>query len=220
MAEFKSRALREPCFVRRHSTDLQAMEQVLLNHDYALALTFKPRAIVDLGAYIGLSATYFATRYPEATVVAVEPERANYELLVRNARAYPNVRPYQAGIWHREGWLAVLDHGNGAWGHVVREVPPASPGSVLALSLPTLLREAGIKAAEVIKIDIEGAEQELFEGDTSWLEGVRVMVIELHERFRPGCSRAFLRATQDSGFLSFQRRENLICYRPGALAHT
>jgi hypothetical protein len=45
----------------------------------------------------------------------------------------------------------------------------------------------------LFKIDIEGAEYEVFSDPESseWIASVDAIAIELHDRFRPGCSRAF-----------------------------
>jgi hypothetical protein len=58
---------------------------------------------------------------------------------------------------------------------------------VRAITPGTLIRELNIPAIDLAKIDIEGAEQEVFE-DLGWLDGVRCVMIELHDRLRPGCS--------------------------------
>lgn len=72
----------------------------------------------------------------------------------------------------------------------------ATHGSVLAITVPDLLAEHDIEYVDVFKIDIEGAEKELFEGDTGWLDRVGAVAIELHDRFKPGCADAFGAATQ------------------------
>jgi hypothetical protein len=47
----------------------------------------------------------------------------------------------------------------------------------------------------VLKVDIEGAEREVFADPSAWIDRVGVIIVELHDRFRTGCSRAFYRAT-------------------------
>ncbi|MCH7607264.1 MAG: FkbM family methyltransferase [Chloroflexi bacterium] len=56
--------------------------------------------IVDVGANIGYYAVAYAIMRPRSTVVALEPAAVNYELLVRNARPYPNIMPLQIGAHH------------------------------------------------------------------------------------------------------------------------
>jgi hypothetical protein len=56
-----------------------------------------------------------------------------------------------------------------------------------------LIEEYGLDRVNLFKIDIEGAEYEVFSdpGSSEWLTSVDAIAIELHDRFRPGCSRAF-----------------------------
>jgi len=74
----------------------------------------------------------------------------------------------------------------------------------------TLMREMDIPAIDLAKIDIEGAEQEVFE-DPRWLSGVKCLMIELHDRFRPGCSAAVEPAMR--GFARVQRAETTFYLR-------
>ena len=64
---------------------------------------------------------------------------------------------------------------------------------------------------DLLKIDIEGAETEVF-GDAChrWLGGVSAIVIELHDWFRPGCAAAFYRAVSQYSFVQYQRGENVL----------
>jgi hypothetical protein len=76
--------------------------------------------------------------------------------------------------------------------------------------MSTLFEEMHVEAADVVKMDIEGAEKEVFEtGD--WLKKVRCLMIELHDRYRPGCSEAVNSAMH--GFSQLQRGETTFYVR-------
>jgi Methyltransferase FkbM domain len=64
--------------------------------------------------------------------------------------------------------------------------------------------EAGIDSVDLLKVDIEGAEKEVFES-CPWISKVRVLAIELHDRVRIGCSLAVKTAAK--GFQSNERGE-------------
>ena len=51
----------------------------------------------------------------------------------------------------------------------------------------------GIEFIDILKLDIEGAELEVFETSESWIGKVGMLAVETHDRFRPGCSKAFER---------------------------
>ena len=60
---------------------------------------------------------------------------------------------------------------------------------------PRTLKSIGGKAIDILKLDVEGAERELFNrGAEDWLGAVGQMIIELHDRFVPGCAYAFYSA--------------------------
>jgi hypothetical protein len=53
------------------------------------------------------------------------------------------------------------------------------------------MKEQGIDYIDILKIDIEGAEREIFRDPSSWIEKVDSLIIELHECMKPGCYRSF-----------------------------
>ena len=54
-----------------------------------------------------------------------------------------------------------------------------------------LLDEAGIETLDLLKMDIEGAEFEVLTmAPERWLKRVRMIMVELHERYRTGCAAA------------------------------
>ncbi len=70
-----------------------------------------------------------------------------------------------------------------------------------------------IKQIDLLKIDIEGAELELFQSNyEQWLPRVKVVVIELHDHLRPGCSSAFNNAINSINHRKAQQGENIIIY--------
>jgi FkbM family methyltransferase len=70
--------------------------------------------IVDAGANVGMSAAYFSLHHPAATVVAIEPEPSNFEMLRKNAKLFPQIIPINAALWSHEG---VVRPQNGGAGH-------------------------------------------------------------------------------------------------------
>lgn len=68
-------------------------------------------------------------------------------------------------------------------------------GEVRAITVEDILERYALQRIDLLKIDIEGAELELFSaGDLTWLDRVDCIAIELHDHFRPGCGNAFFNA--------------------------
>jgi FkbM family methyltransferase len=191
-----------PVYMRLRTSDVSAYEEVLLGGEYEFALPFSPTTIVDVGANIGMASIYFANRYPDAKIVAIEAEKSNFDLLYRNVHPYDNISPIHAALWNRDGEIAVTapnpDRKGDYWAFTTHE---GVGTMVRAVTMPTLLREAGLSSVDLLKIDIEGAEKEVFES-CEWSQQIRCIMIELHDRLKPGCRDAVDAATR-----SFSRQE-------------
>jgi len=86
-----SNELRGPVFFRYNSSDINVFSQIFISDEYR-PLTDLPavRLIIDCGAYVGFSSAYLLSKFPEAHVLAVEPDKKNYELLRQNLSVYGN----------------------------------------------------------------------------------------------------------------------------------
>ncbi len=104
-------------------SDLATLTEVLLDESYRLPFDLQPTTIVDAGANIGLASAYFARRFPEARIVALEPDRTNYDLMCHNVRAFPNVEPVWAALWATTGTVQLADPRRGPRGYMVLRCP-------------------------------------------------------------------------------------------------
>jgi FkbM family methyltransferase len=129
-------------------------------------------------------------------------------MLRQNASSFPNVEVVHAAIFDRPGPVFLENPKEDAWGFRVqrldssaREAAPAIPG----LTMDDLVGRFNGKIIDLLKLDIEGAELEVFSSDSlAWLKRVRMINVELHDRFRPGCSAAFESAV--AGYRAHTRR--------------
>jgi FkbM family methyltransferase len=206
-----------PLFLRLRTTDAKVYNGALIRRDYDYPTSFSPRTIVDVGANCGMTSIFYARRYPDATIVAVEPEISNYTALTKNTRSYPNVIPIHAALWNEDGQVEVFPGdlgfascpGSMNWGKWAFHVRKGT--GCRALTMATLMREVGIESIDILKVDVEGAEWEIFSG-CDWIDKVKLLAIELHDRFRPGCSDAVNAVTKEyrrteRGLVTFYSRE-------------
>jgi FkbM family methyltransferase len=201
--------IRYPVNLRIKTSDESTYKQILLDGGYAFDLPFSPNVIVDAGANIGTASIYFTHRYPEAKIIAIEPEASNFAVLARNVRPYPAIVPFHAALWNRDGEIGVSepDPATGAKGNWAFVTHGGSGVKVRAITMRTLMKELQVQAIDLLKIDVEGAEKEVFES-ADWIGSVRCLMIELHDRFRPGCSEAVDSVVQ--GFSKLQRGETTL----------
>lgn len=187
----------QPVHLRIGTSDFCSYADVLIRKtkSYIPPLAdFNPQTIVDVGAHIGMSSILFALKYPKARIVAVEPEESNFRALVRNVGPYRNIVPIRAALWRQDGVIGLTysdAHPKGSY-----QVTANGPQVVRAVTITTLMLEAGIESIDLLKVDIEGAEIEVF-GDCPWIEKVGVIAIELHDRVRPGCRLVMKTAAAD-----------------------
>jgi hypothetical protein len=81
--------------------------------------------------------------------------------------------------------------------------------SVPTVSIDGIMRDSGFNHADIVKIDIEGAECDVFANDPTWLDRVSILTIELHDRFKPGSARAFYTGLGDRFFTQSIHGESL-----------
>ena len=190
-----------PVYLRVPSSDVRVFEQIFLRNEYAFEVNTDPEFIIDAGANIGLASVYFASRFPNARILAIEPERKNFEILVKNVERYPNVQPILGALWGERAEVEVVDHGLGNWGFMIEassdSETPAGPShqKVEAMTVDMILERYGVRQISIFKLDIEGAELEVFRNSSSWIDKVDSLIIELHEHMKPGCNRSFYSAT-------------------------
>jgi FkbM family methyltransferase len=183
--------------LRKGTSDLHVFRQVLAFEQYKTK-QLKPekvKTIVDLGANIGLSVLYLRSQYPGARIIAVEPDKDNFDLLVKNVAGLPDVYCVNKAIWHSSRTLGLFDTGGGAYSYLVKEESIDEKAAIRSVSINELLDEYKFSSIDLLKIDIEGSEKELFAVNyKEWLPKVGCVVIELHDWFRPGCAASFFRA--------------------------
>jgi FkbM family methyltransferase len=164
--------------MRAGTSDASTIEKIFVWNGYDLDYPEQVRTVVDAGANIGASSLFFAARFPDATVFAIEPEARNHERLLRNVAGCSRIVPIRAALWSHKTTLGLSNPDDRVDSY--RFAPEATTDSVRAISIPALLEEYALERIDVLKVDIEGAEVAVFSGSPSWVEKVRIFVVELH----------------------------------------
>ena len=107
--------------------------------------------------------------------MALEPDASNFELLVRNTRQYPRIRPLKAALWSSRTPLRVT--GENKWAFRVEETAESEFDT---LTMADLVDMSGGRI-DLLKLDIEGAECDLFANDPACLDSVGLLIVELHD---------------------------------------
>jgi FkbM family methyltransferase len=182
---FRNPDVGTPLWIRLGTSDGSVFGQVFCDREYscfdALAA---PGLIIDCGANVGYSSVYFLNRFPGAFVIALEPFPENFRVLQKNLAPYAGrCLALQQAVWSRPGRLRFRSHYSAkeAWMVEVREAQGEEPGEVEAVALGQVLEKSGFARIAILKVDVEGAEREIFShGVESWLPRTDNIAIELH----------------------------------------
>jgi FkbM family methyltransferase len=175
------------------------------------------RFIVDAGANIGDETIRFRHFHPAATIVALEANPENFQILKKNFSGDPNAVTILKGLWSHECDLKITPNGSNE-AFSVSEVPDGT-GDIQAVSVDSLLAfhfSNGSRFAEIdiLKLDIEGAEYQVFSKNyESWIRKVKVIIVECSDYERPGTVMTIFRALSSLDFRVHICGENLVIIR-------
>jgi FkbM family methyltransferase len=180
------------------SSDGFVFDQIFVHHEYTPICDrlANPKFILDLGANTGYASAFFASRFPAARILAVEPDPGNYKFCLRNvAPDGGRVNVMQGAVWGKQARLALTRENScdgRDWSTRVVEAAPGTNAEVQGWDMKTLLDMAHQNDVDLVKIDIEGSEAEVFAANASqWLPRVRNICVELHDE---KCREIFMRA--------------------------
>jgi len=133
--------------------------------------------IIDGGANIGLATIYFKTLFPQAKVIAFEPDEKIFEYLRYNIAVFEfdQVQLIQKGLWKEEKEITFWSEGADG-GRLNTSATDITNTSIQVTSLRSFLQEP----VDFLKLDIEGAEVEVLSNIADLLFNVDHLFIEYH----------------------------------------
>lgn len=213
--------------------DKGVINQIFVNRDYEIAnwqqgkklIEYHKKIskdhnslIVDAGANIGASTVFFVNSYHNSLVFAIEPDEANFNLLCLNNKNL-NCFNFKGAISSEDGELFLLDPGHSDWGFRTERIDVNNISSnmrVRSICPSSILNHPVVGNAKplIFKIDIEGAEDDLFSKNTHWMKDFPLIIIELHDWMLPftGSSKNFLKAVVQYEFDFLHRGENIFLF--------
>ncbi|MBR4903924.1 MAG: FkbM family methyltransferase [Selenomonadaceae bacterium] len=210
-------SIRTPVAYRDIHEDKAVINSIFKWEEYRLPTikNYQPKLILDCGGNIGCAAVYYANKYPSAQIYSVEPEQENFQFLQYNTAGYENIHLIKSALWDKETFIRVEDKGYGKWGFMTFATTADDPAALKTTTVGKILADSGFDEIDLLKIDIEGAEKEVFAAPDvdEWLPKVKVLTIELHDRMKRGCSYEFFKAVSKYKWFFAFRGENLIFIR-------
>jgi FkbM family methyltransferase len=139
------------------------------------------RIILDCGANMGLSVLYFSQNYPDHQIIAFEPEERIFNVLKENVETFrlKSVTLYNKAVWTKAETLKFYSDG-GMGGRVNEEYSNRKPVLIDAVPLSEFITEQ----VDFLKLDIEGAEDEVLRHCGDQLHKVQHIFFEYHNRLQ------------------------------------
>jgi FkbM family methyltransferase len=161
---------------RLNKGDLHSIREVWFDEAYRLPFDNPSGTLLDLGANIGLTSVWLAKKYTIERVIAVEPDRSNAMLARRNLDLNAiKSEVIEAAIGPHEGTVGFESNQVSNLGRVSEKGLP-----VAMITVDTILEKSACPKLALLKIDIEGGEQQLFDGPTGWLDRTDAIIMEFH----------------------------------------
>lgn len=193
-------------------SDEYVFDQIFVRHEYApVSDRLRDQTVIlDLGANVGYASAFLACKYPDARILAIEPDPRNFQLCCQNLKPYGDrIKVLKGAVWSRCSKLALSHRLGDGMATQVMAAEHESDAEVMAWDVTTLLDIAQAEIADLVKIDIEGSEAELFAVDAGrWLPRVRNICIELHDQ---RCRDIFFEALSGFDYELVETGESTIC---------
>lgn len=139
--------------------------------------------IVNGGGHIGLSALWFARRWPEAEIVSIEPDEQNLELLRRNLADRPRQTIVAAALGSVTGNAVLRTEQDGC---AIQSDRSEGSGGVPIVTMDEAVAQVPGGIPFICNVDIEGFEEDLFACNVDWIDSFSLVVIEPHDWREPG----------------------------------
>ncbi|MGW2426106.1 FkbM family methyltransferase [Streptomyces sp. NPDC001709] len=194
--------------VRKNQSDLLILWQMFVRRFYELGTPYALGTrietldtIVDLGGNTGLAASYLTARYRLRTLLFVEPVPESAAMLRRNAALSPmDWIVEEVAAMGAAGTLEFTVSGYWAACTGVPEVAAfrrarpyhlenrlARPSiRVPTVPMEQLLHRHSLTHIDLLKVDIEGGDADIFERPQPSMECVERIVLEIHDRYIDG----------------------------------
>ena len=166
--------------LRPNVYDNEVFRLIFIHKELDDQLPSNPSLIIDGGANIGLSTAFYAHRFPRCKVIAVEPSEANLQVLRINTAAFSNVQVLKGGLWSSSGTLRIVNPEGTSLGYRCGPAEPGDKDSFRAYTVQEVIESSGSERCDLLKLDIEGAETNLFETSKEWISRVQAVLVEIH----------------------------------------
>lgn len=181
---------------KRPSSDLNVFAQIFNYKEYDALVEFYKKHFpndekinfIDAGCNIGLTVLYLSKKFKEMNVITIEPDQSNNDSINFNTSTnkLKNIKSIKGGLWYKNTFLKIVNDFRDKMEWSIRVEETDENTGLYAYSLNEIIKENEIPEIDILKIDIEGSEKEVFtnpNADVSFLEHTKCIAIEIHDEF-------------------------------------
>jgi FkbM family methyltransferase len=162
----------------------------LMNLDRPWLHRLEITVVFDVGANRGQFAASAAIAFPNARIVSVEPLPDCYQALCELAKRYPNITPVNAGVGREAGSLTINrnEYTDSSSFRIMEEEhrvqfpftsAPTEPLVAEVRTLDTIAQLHGRRGPTLVKIDVQGFEDEVIRGGPTTLSAAAAVIVEV-----------------------------------------
>jgi FkbM family methyltransferase len=161
---------------RLNKGDIHSIREIWFEEAYRLPFEEPSGVLLDLGANMGMTSVWLAKRCSFTQVIAVAPDPNNAALGRQNLKLNRITgQVLEAAIGPTEGTARFEFSQLSNLGRL------SESGSLVPMiSVDAIIKKFSVARFGLIKIDIEGGEQKLFDGPVAWLALTDAIIIEFH----------------------------------------
>lgn len=199
--------LLHPILIRPGTDDTKTIIDNIIREEWGnFSTSNDPIWMIDAGAYIGDTSAYFLSRFKNLNIVALEPDCLTFKYTDRNLAPYgPRVKLHNCGLYTHEGSVRFNS------GETSSAITADGEIEIPVTTIPSLLAKYSIDRLDILKMDIEGAEESVFSSDVeAWLRYVDLLIIEFHSESGEAL---ITRVLKENGFSMRRFRSVWYCCR-------
>ena len=219
---------KERYLIRRYGSDLKVFEQIIIRGEYNHILNLIKKAglanselnIVDCGSNIGLFSVWIMNKAKVKKIISVEADKENYSFnnyFIHKINFENKIQLLNRAIWSNSSLVLGVSNqfrDGLQWAKSVVPTVDFDQETVCSISLNQILDDFIDQQVDVLKIDIEGAENVVFGNLDScdrMLRNTKIIAIEIHKEWDSTCE--ILEILQNYGFVLEEFGETTFGYK-------
>lgn len=160
--------------------------------------------VIDAGSNIGLTSLFFMDYFQNANIISIEPEIENFNTLEFNldSAKKSKIIKINGAIWSSNCKIKIVNDFRDRSSCSFRVEESDSADAICAYSINQLIADNNFEILDILKIDIEGSEKQVFTSSTSNLDFLKItkcIAIEIHDEFE--CRQEIFKVLIDYGFV-------------------